>query len=199
MTWRRVPVVATLVVLIAVGIMIRLGFWQFDRLKQKEALIARYEVQRTAEIPLEGWSPRASETILYKSAAIECQAVVGWKAVSGRNASGASGWSHIADCLADFEGPTDGKLEHIDVVAGWSIQPSVDAKWTGGSVTGIIAPNRNDIKIVAKPPLGGLAANATPDPRDIPNNHFAYAIQWFLFAATALVIYGLALGKRLRG
>ncbi|HNJ47416.1 MAG TPA: SURF1 family protein, partial [Novosphingobium sp.] len=32
---------------------------------------------------------------------------------------------------------------------------------------------------------------------DIPNNHLSYAVQWFLFAATALVIYGLALRKRL--
>jgi surfeit locus 1 family protein len=31
---------------------------------------------------------------------------------------------------------------------------------------------------------------------NIPNNSFAYAIQWFLFAATALVIYALALRRR---
>ena len=49
---------------------------------------------------------------------------------------------------------------------------------------------------MATPPLAGLEANAIPDPSEIPNNHFAYAIQWFLFAATALVIYTLALMKR---
>jgi surfeit locus 1 family protein len=49
---------------------------------------------------------------------------------------------------------------------------------------------------VAAPPLAGLEANAIPDPAEIPNNHFAYAVQWFVFAATALVIYGLALRKR---
>jgi len=31
-----------------------------------------------------------------------------------------------------------------------------------------------------------------------PNNHLSYAIQWFFFAATALVIYVLALRKRWR-
>jgi surfeit locus 1 family protein len=51
---------------------------------------------------------------------------------------------------------------------------------------------------VADPPLAGLAANARPDPADIPNNHWSYAVQWFLFAGTALVIYALALRKRLR-
>jgi surfeit locus 1 family protein len=43
-----------------------------------------------------------------------------------------------------------------------------------------------------------LQANAAPDPRDVPNNHLSYAVQWFLFATTAIVIYGLALRKRLR-
>jgi surfeit locus 1 family protein len=40
---------------------------------------------------------------------------------------------------------------------------------------------------------------ARPDPRDIPNNHLAYAVQWFLFATVAAVIYALALAKRLAG
>ena len=30
----------------------------------------------------------------------------------------------------------------------------------------------------------------------IPNNHRMYAVQWFAFAAIALLIYGLALRKR---
>ena len=44
----------------------------------------------------------------------------------------------------------------------------------------------------------GLDANARPDPATIPNNHLSYAIQWFLFALTALVIYGIALRKRMQ-
>ena len=32
----------------------------------------------------------------------------------------------------------------------------------------------------------------------MPNNHLAYAVQWFLFALTALVIYAIALRKRLK-
>ena len=45
--------------------------------------------------------------------------------------------------------------------------------------------------------MAGLAPNARPDPGEIPNNHWSYAIQWFLFALVALVIYGIALRKRL--
>ena len=40
---------------------------------------------------------------------------------------------------------------------------------------------------------------AAPDPRDVPNNHLSYAVQWFLFALTAVVIYILALRKRWGG
>ena len=53
-------------------------------------------------------------------------------------------------------------------------------------------------EVVADPPLAGLEASATPDPHDLPNNHLAYAGQWFFFAVTALVIYWLALRRRWR-
>jgi cytochrome oxidase assembly protein ShyY1 len=55
------------------------------------------------------------------------------------------------------------------------------------------------VRLIADPPLAGLEANAVPDPASMPNNHFGYAIQWFLFALTALTIYVLALRKRLAG
>jgi surfeit locus 1 family protein len=32
----------------------------------------------------------------------------------------------------------------------------------------------------------------------VPNNHLAYAVQWFLFAGVAAVIYALALRRRTR-
>ena len=50
-------------------------------------------------------------------------------------------------------------------------------------------------RLVADPPVAGLQANAVPDPSDLPNNHLSYAGQWFLFAATALVIYVLAVRR----
>ena len=49
------------------------------------------------------------------------------------------------------------------------------------------------------PPRAGLLPLERPDPSDLPNNHIAYAWQWFLFALTALVIYGLAVRKRVMG
>ena len=54
------------------------------------------------------------------------------------------------------------------------------------------------MRLVAATPGPGLSASAPPSPVTIPNNHLSYAIQWFLFAGIALVIYVLALRGRRR-
>ena len=64
-------------------------------------------------------------------------------------------------------------------------------------VTGLIAPDSlHVIRLVASNPAPGLQASAPPSLDDIPNNHLSYAVQWFLFATVALVIYGLALRRK---
>lgn len=185
---RRVPILATLVVLAALGLMIRLGFWQLAKIEPKEALIARYAAAQamSAEVPFPQ-DDGSAEKVLYRHSRIVCREASGATAKAGQNAKGEAGQAHIAQCtLAD-----GGRAK---VVLGWSRDPA-PVEWHGGEVSGIIAPGP---RLVADPPVAGLAANARPDPNDIPNNHFSYMVQWFLFAATALVIYALALRKRLR-
>jgi surfeit locus 1 family protein len=55
------------------------------------------------------------------------------------------------------------------------------------------------LMLVTDQPAPGLQPNAGPDLSSIPNNHLSYAVQWFLFALIAVVIYALALRKRWRG
>jgi surfeit locus 1 family protein len=82
-------------------------------------------------------------------------------------------------------------------VLGWS-KDLAERDWSGGKVQGVIAPGAGQsVRLIADPPLAGLAQSAIPDPKTIPNNHWSYAIQWFLFAGVAVVIYALALRKRL--
>jgi surfeit locus 1 family protein len=50
--------------------------------------------------------------------------------------------------------------------------------------------------LIAAEPVAGLAANPAPDLKSVPNNHLAYAVQWFLFAGVAVVIYILALRRK---
>jgi len=191
---RRLPWGASLLVLAAVGLMVRLGFWQLERLHQKEAMIARYAAAQASGLvlpfPNGGHMPLA-----YSRVRAVCAVVSGQTAVSGENARHQSGWAHVAECQTRGDA-------RVKVRLGWSLSPGPVA-WVGGAVTGVIVPDRiNDPAhwhIIADPPLAGLAANARPDPRDLPNNHFSYAVQWFLFAATALVIYAIALVRRLRG
>lgn len=185
---RRLPPGPTLLVLVAVAIMMRLGFWQIARLHQKEALLARYNAagQLVAPVP---WptSTESATLLLYRRSQLTCARITGVTALSGRNAAGTPGWAHFVTC--NRVGGGSAKL-----VLGWSNTPE-PVSWSGGIARGVIAPGP---RLVADPPLAGLAANAAPDARDIPNNHFSYAAQWFLFAATALVIYAIAVRKHLR-
>lgn len=188
---RRLPLLPTLLVLIAVTIMLRLSFWQISRLHQKEALLARYgnSVHQRTPVPWPA-DPQTAQLALYRHSQLTCTRITGITAVSGRNAAGTPGWAHTAICTR--AGGT------TRIVLGWSSTPD-PVSWSGGVVTGVIAPgDATGPRLVADPPLAGLRANATPDPRDIPNNHLSYAVQWFLFAIIALVIYGIAVGRRLR-
>ncbi len=195
---KRLPLIPTLLVLIAVGIMIRLGFWQLDRMGQKDELLARYQAAASNQETLAGF-PQNSDPAdqLYRRVKVSCGEVRGWRSISGTNDRGESGIAHIAECKLTDRFTFDGPGYDVLVSVGWSRNPANPA-WQGGEVSGMIAPFKDgEVKIVADPPLAGLAPNARPDPGEIPNNHWSYAIQWFLFALVALVIYGIALRKRL--
>ena len=188
----RFPIVPTIVVLAAVAIMILLGFWQLGRLEEKQALIARYQraASMSADIP---WpeTPANYESALYRHSRVDCIKVRGIDAVSGRSAQGQSGWAHIARCSLAQGGVAD-------IGIGWARHPE-SPQWSGGEVGGFIGPYQRGIKLVASPAQAGLEQLAPPDPSELPNNHLAYAVQWFIFAATALVIYVLALTRKQRG
>ncbi len=188
---RRIPIVPTLVVLIAVGIMIQLGFWQLDRRAWKEGLIARYSAAERFSSELAWPSDRAGiNAALFRHSSLDCRATAESAAIAGRNFKGELGWAHLMRCTL----PTGASAE---VVLGWSRDPQ-PRRWAGGLVSGLIAPGgKQGARLLADPPLAGLEASARPDPKDLPNNHLAYAVQWFLFAGVALLIYGLALRKRL--
>lgn len=187
---RKFPIIPTIIVLAASATMVALGFWQLGRADEKAALLARYaRAQQLAE-PV-GW-PRdtaAARLALYRRSQFICGKVVSFDSRAGTNAQGAKGWAHYANCTVE------GQAANVPVVIGWSREPLVP-EWRGGLASGIIGPGP---RLVADPPLGGLEPLAPPDPQDLPNNHLAYAVQWFLFSATALAIYALALRKRKRG
>lgn len=186
---KRLPLISTLVVVLAVATMIGLGIWQLQRREWKEGLIARYRA--AASLPPVSWPDTLSESesLLYRQANGVCAAITGWGASAGRNRENEPGWSHIASCRT----PRGGIMQ-VDV--GWS-KNAAAPQWPGGPVSGLVAPDsRHHIRLVATAPAPGLIPSAAPDPADTPNNHLFYAIQWFFFAGAAALIYGLALKKR---
>ena len=188
---RRLPIIPTIFVLAAVGVMIALGFWQLDRRAQKEAMLARYAEAQTLSAEV-SWptDPVEQEAALFRRTTIDCRTEGKDAPLAGYDRQGTVGWAHAVTCVL----PGGARAE---VVLGWA-KDLAERQWSGGTVRGVIAPGAGkSIRLIADPPLAGLAASSLPDPKTIPNNHWSYAIQWFLFAGVALVIYGLALRKRL--
>ena len=190
----KLPLVSTLVVALAVAAMVALGVWQlFVRLPEKEAELAL--LARNPALPVIAFPRHPDDALLFRRATIACRPPV----TITRAGAGNAGYRLIAACAG-------GGLVQL----GTTRDPNGTTAWTGGQVTGRIshAPDPRPViatmfdhsakplVLVADAPAPGLTANSTPDWRLVPNNHLAYAVQWFLFAGIALVIYGLALRRR---
>lgn len=182
----RLPVIPTIFVAAAIATMIALGVWQLGRMGEKEALIARAE--QNLRLSSEVEYPRSESQLeerLYRRTTIDCPRPSGATSRAGTSARGQNGVAQRVTCTL-----ADGTAVAVDI--GFSRNPQPVA-WDGGEVRGTIAPGG---RVVATQPLAGLEPLASPDPRDLPNNHLAYAGQWFFFALTALIIYILALRRR---
>lgn len=191
---KRIPVIPTLVVLAAVACMLLLGVWQVRRMHEKAALLARYAAAPGQ--PMVAWPavPVRDGALLYRRSGGLCLEPTGWSARAGRSRAGESGWRHVVLCRTGAEGPG------MAIDMGWSKDPKPPVGWTGGRVTGTIDADRDHVLLlVSDVAAPGLTPSLKPSPEDIPNNHFAYAVQWFAFAGIALVIYALALRRKAAG
>jgi surfeit locus 1 family protein len=190
---KRWPIIPTIIVIIAVGIMIGLGVWQLQRKAEKEAMLARYNA--ADGLPAIAWPvvPDPKALPLFRRSTVMCAKVIKIESVSGSNRTGDAGFAHVASCQT---GGAEGV--NAKVAIGWSERPQ-SPSWSGGLVRGIIAPDGVQlIKLVSTDPADDLQQLALPSPAQIPNNHFLYAIQWFIFAAAASIMYILAVRKRLK-
>lgn len=166
----RLPVLPTLMVALGVPVLIALGLWQLDRREEKRSALeafARPEQGAWACDPLEG--------------PLEQRA--------GRSGAGRSGWAHSATCRVNGE--------PVRVILGWASNP-VAYGGLGGPRRIIGAmyelPDRHRLLVATESPEP-LTPAAQPSAADIPNNHLAYAVQWFAFAATLAVVYALWLRR----
>ena len=190
---RRLPLIPTIIVALAVAVMIGLGIWQLRRAEEKEALLARYQAAQNLPPVAFPNGPIADDQLpLFRYATGMCLRPTAKRATAGQNREGEPGYVQIVDCVTGAEGPG------MSVELGWSRNPNAAFQWAGGPVSGVIAPDsRMRMRLVAATAPAGLEPSAPPSTDRIPNNHRSYALQWFLFALIALLIYALALRKRI--
>lgn len=195
---KRVPLIPTIVVLAAAAVLVGLGVWQLQRATWKERLLARYaQAESLPPIVFPTMPLQDADLPLFRHATGVCLRVVGQRAIGGENRAGETGYVHILDCVTGAEGPG------MSVEVGWSKDPNARVNWVGGPVSGIIVPDRRSrIRLVAASAPPGLEPSKAPDVSTAsavtPAGHRGYAATWFALAAIALVIYILALRKRLK-
>jgi surfeit locus 1 family protein len=200
----KLPIIPTLIVALACAAMVALGAWQLRRADEKNTMVARYAT--AAQLPEMAFPlMQGGNDPLFRRAGGLCLEPLLPSIEGGKNAKGASGWRHIVVCRTGAEGPG------MAVDIGWSKDFKIKPNWKGGDVRGVIAemPSHASLfsrmlgkappptlVLIAAPPAPGLQPSAPPNLADVPNNHFGYAVQWFIFAGIAALIYGIALRRR---
>lgn len=204
----RLPIGATIVVALAVAAMIALGVWQLQRREQKLALLQLYAANQ--HLPAIAMPAFPDDAVLFRHATAMCLQPTAWSREAGRAADGSSGWRAVAQCRAPARGGTSAEGSGFAVQMGVGGDALHNPVWAGGPVSGYIthAPQHRaliagafsrapqELMLVADTPLPGLKPNPAANLDDVPNNHLAYAVQWFLFAAVAAIIYAVALWRR---
>ncbi|HEX8383575.1 MAG TPA: SURF1 family cytochrome oxidase biogenesis protein [Sphingomonas sp.] len=199
---KRLPLVPTIIVTLAVATMIALGLWQLlERRPAKLAYLA--QLAGNPSKPPIAFPILPDQALLFRRASAMCVQPTS----IGVKGAGSAGFRLIAECrTGGMEGPG------MAVQLGVTRDPNARIAWRGGEVAGFIAnapsgrsaiaslfddaPQR--LMLVADPVPAGLplSPNPAPDVSAVPNPHLSYALQWFFFALSAAVIYLLALRRR---
>jgi surfeit locus 1 family protein len=204
---RRLPILPTLVVALAVAAMVALGFWQISRARWKEALLVRYHAAATTP-PLYGLPAGVpADDLAFRRTHILCRIGTAPAQLGGINAQGKTGFRNIAGCAL-----IDGRSIMVDL--GWSpvgAKPVLPSAGQRIEADGLLVPDEvlarrvlgerpgaTPLLLVLRGAVPGLEPSVPPSIENIPNNHRGYAGQWFLFAGVAFAIYLMALRKRQR-
>lgn len=198
---KRVPILPTAVVALAVVAMIALGLWQgLVRLPEKEAYLAQLAAN-PAKPPI-AFPATPDDRLLFRRSEVQCLDTA--SDLPRLLGAGAAGFRVIAQC------PTAAGGLPVPIQLGTTRDPNARTSFRGGRVSGYIshAPDTRPLiaglwdhspralMLIGDTPPAGLGRNTPPDLSAVPNNHLAYAGQWFFFAAVASIIYVLALRRR---
>ncbi len=214
---RRYPLLPSLTMAVMLAVLLALGLWQVQRAGWKEALLARYRANsavapvRLADLPVD--EPAALE---FRRVRLDCEVMARGLTFAGGNAQGEAGQHLFVPCRAadralvvdlgwlPFRAPapdlTGARLAAAGVARTW--QPATAMERLAGARRPSAAdfPGVEPRYFVQAVRLDAADGAAWPEPSPlsvaaVPNNHRAYAVQWFAFAAVLAVIYGLYLRR----
>jgi surfeit locus 1 family protein len=201
---RKIPIISTAVVFILTAFLISLGIWQLQRADWKASLIAKLEAAPSQPLLEPGDFYEAMiglKSVQYRRAQHICRpgTVRPYDLKGGSSAGGQGGFLVLVNCNPDNPNPD------LVVVAGWTRSPdamrasyTIDTMFEGLIIEGPYgdAPDRPQFMLIPTSAAPGLARSRLPSAADLPDNHLAYAGQWFGFAITLLIIYALLLRRR---
>lgn len=193
---RRLPLIPTLIVLLAVPTMVALGFWQLRRAEWKDALLAQLAAHAEAPLldaPAELAARR--DALSFRRVRVACAAVEPRDPSAARSADGVTGYRQTILCRRAAGEP-------LLVSVGVATDPGLRlAVAPGATFTGRLVPRDGApaFLLVAERAAGTLAPEVPPSIDTIPNSHRGYAVQWFAFALVLSVIYALYLRRRKAG
>ncbi len=194
---KRIPILPTLVVVVAIAVMIGLGVWQIGRATEKEAALAA--IAAAKDRPPVDLDQPVEELAAMSQAAVTCTLGGAPSVRAGQNLDGQTGYRYIYTCTPRAGAEIPG-IRTLFADVGWSQRSDERPAISGAQrYTGTLWNRGNgEAVLTLSAALPPLQASKPPAVENIPNNHIMYAVQWFFFAAVAGIIYALALRRRLR-
>ena len=223
MTARRSILPPLIFGIVTTAILLSLGVWQLRRMEWKEAMLAEIQAGINAApqpipaqvdpsmkyMPVTVSGRTTGEEILVLSGTKELGG--GYNIISGFETD--DGRRILLDrgfVTQDYR-HTPRPATTLEVVGNlhWpqdksSSTPEPDLKagiWFARDVPAMAGMLKTEPVLVVAARVQGDAQGVMPIPisiEGVPNNHLAYAVQWFLFAAMAVAIYVLAVRRRLQ-
>lgn len=202
---RRIPLIPTVITAIGILILCGLGRWQLERREWKHDLIARLTAAPRLPLvtPQEFRAAMMGDlSVQYRRASIDCHAgpKKPYDLRPGSSAKGDSGFYVIVSCRPNDLSPD------IVAVAGWTRRVdaqdqviNLDRQFTGVVIEKPYGKeaNRPRFMLIPEDSVPPLEPPRLPSAEDLPDNHLAYAGQWFGLAIALAVIYGLWLRRRM--
>lgn len=203
---KRLPLIPTVMTIIALAILVTLGLWQLRRAEWKRELIATLNAAASLPpvSPAEFRSAMMGDiSVQYRRAELPCAPgeVLPYDVKGGSSAKGDSGFLVLVSCRPNNRPPD------IVAVAGWSRRADagrrtvkVDTVFRGLVIERPYgdAPARPRFMLIPDTAAPPLVPSRLPSPGDLPDNHLSYAGQWFGLAGVLAIIYALWMRRRWR-